>query len=74
MEVVREIISPSKQCKAEIIRRNDGMFHVEIFTWENEWECWSRVTRNLSLTDTKERAVEIAIEELRNRAGEDVTP
>lgn len=70
MEVIETIITSSKQYKAEIIRRTDGLFHIEIFVWEKEWECWSRYTRSLSLTDSKERAMEIAIEELQNRTGE----
>jgi hypothetical protein len=72
MEIVKKIISPSKHYKAEIIKRNDELFHIEIYVWEEEWECWSRTTRNLSLIDTKEHAINIAIEELHNRTGENI--
>lgn len=73
MEVVKEIISPNKLYKAEIIKRADGLLKVEIFRWEDEWdECWSRTTRGLSLIDTMEHAIEIALEELDNLTGEDI--
>lgn len=74
MEVVKEIISQNKQYKAEIIRRIDGVFSIEIFIWhEDEWfDCWEPIRDNVSIIDTSKHAIEIALEKLRNLTGEDI--
>lgn len=68
MEVVKEIISPNKQYKAEIVRRIDGLFSIEILRWyEDEWfDGWTPIRDNISIIDTSEHAIEIALEKLRN--------
>lgn len=74
MEVIKEITSQSKQYKAEIIKRNDGLFSVEISRWyEDEWfEYWTPIRDNISIIDTSKHAIEIALEKLRNLTGEDI--
>lgn len=74
MEVVEEITSQSKQYKAEILKRTDGLFSVEIFRWhEDEWfECWTPIRGNISIIDTRKHAIVIALEKLRNLTGEDI--
>lgn len=74
MEVIKEIISQNKQYKAEIIKRTDGLFSVEIFRWhEDEWfECWTQIRDNISIIDTSKHAIEIALEKLRNLTREDI--
>lgn len=75
MKVVEEIITKSKEYKAEIIKRNDGLFSIRILKWyEDEWfEAWSKVIGNISVIDTKKNAIEIAIEKLSNLSGEDIS-
>ncbi|KOA20034.1 hypothetical protein CLHOM_15990 [Clostridium homopropionicum DSM 5847] len=70
MEVIKEIFSPSRKYKAEVIKREDGLFHVDVCKWDEEWETWLQVSRGFSLTDTEENAIKIAIEKLRNSSGE----
>lgn len=74
MEVIKEITLPNKQYKAEIIKRTDGLFSIEIFRWhEDEWfECWTPIRDNISIIDTSKHAIEIALEKLRNLTGEDI--
>ena len=74
MEVIKEITSKNKQYKAEIIKRTDGLFSIEIFRWyEDEWfEYWTPVRDNISIIDTSKHAIEIALEILRNLTGEDI--
>jgi hypothetical protein len=71
-QVVKEIFSPSKQYKVQIINRKDNIFSTEVYMWQDDCgiEFWSPITRGLSLIDTEERAITIAIEELRNYSGE----
>lgn len=71
-QVVKEIFSPSKQYKVQIIKRNDNFFTTEVFMCQEDcgYEFWSPITRGLSLIDTEESAESIAIEELRNYSGE----
>lgn len=72
MAVVKEIFSPSKLYKAEIIKREDGLFHTDVFGWDDEWECWLQVSRDFSLTDTQYNGEKVAIEKLRNCSGENI--
>ncbi|MCY8151208.1 hypothetical protein MOC29_13240 [Bacillus paralicheniformis] len=72
---VKRIISPSKQYKVEIMKRSDGFYTTEVFTWI-EWdddyvyEYWSPINQGLSLIDTEERAIKIGIEQLKEHSGE----
>lgn len=36
MEVVKEIFSQNKHYKAEIIKRNDNLFQVYIYSWDEK--------------------------------------
>jgi hypothetical protein len=72
MDIIKEIIEPGNQYKAQIIKRNNGLFNIEIFKWDEEWKCWSQTTRNVSLIDTEGHAISVALEELRNRSGKDI--
>lgn len=74
MSIVREAFSPSKNYKVEITKRNDGKFEINVYFWDDEWETWISKTSMLSLTDSEERALLIAIEELRNISGENIEP
>lgn len=55
----KRILSPSKQYKVEIMKRHDGLYTTEVFTWI-EWdedyvyEYWSPINQGLSLIDTEE--------------------
>jgi len=69
-EVVRTILSASGQYKVEIIRRPTGSIQVDLFQWNAEWledhkvaEFWMDISR-LTLTDTIERAEELARDKL----------
>ncbi|MGA9225895.1 MAG: hypothetical protein WB217_06075 [Mesobacillus sp.] len=77
--VTKEIFTPSKNYKAKIIKRSDGFFEYHICEWTrevvpgygivSEW-YWSMLNKTLSLCDTEDRAIQIAIEELRLYSGE----
>ena len=77
--VIKVILTPSKRYKAEIVQRNDSLFEYFIYEWTrevvpeygyvSEWH-WSPITTNISLSDSEDRAVQIAIEELRLYSGE----
>lgn len=74
-ETVKEILSPSKQYKVEIIKRHDGLYTTEVFAWfewddEYAYEYWSPINQGLSLIDTEERAIKIGIEQLKEYSGE----
>ncbi|MGG2134560.1 hypothetical protein AB1284_25090 [Bacillus sp. S2(2024)] len=71
-QIVKEIFSPSKKYKVQIIKRKDIFFTTEVYMWQEDcgYEFWSPITGGLSLIDTEERAIPIAIEELRNYSGE----
>lgn len=71
MKVVKEIFSQNKSYKAEIVKRNDNLFQVYIYLWDDEWETWLQINKGLSLSDTEERAINSAYEHLRNYTGED---
>jgi hypothetical protein len=58
--------------RAEIVRRRDGAFQVDILRWTEEWvpdygkvdEFWEPMGEGLTLTDTLERARDRAAEKL----------
>ncbi|NPC94744.1 hypothetical protein HOO54_21575 [Bacillus sp. WMMC1349] len=75
MEVIKEILSPSKEYKVEIIKRHDGLYTTEVFAWlkwddEYSYEYWSPITQGLSLIHTEKRAIKIGIEQLKEYSGE----
>jgi len=72
MNVIKVFFSTSKQYKAEVVKREDNLFQVFVFMWDDEWETWLQVNIGLSLTDTEQNAIKSAVEHLRNYSGEDV--
>ncbi|MCU4712943.1 hypothetical protein OCE25_11530 [Bacillus cereus] len=71
-QVVRELYSPSKQYKVEIIKRKDGLYTTEVYRWMEDcgYEFWSSINQGFSLIDSEEHARKIAIEQLRAYSGE----
>lgn len=66
-QVVRELYSPSKQYKVEIIKRKDGLYTTEVYRWMEDcgYEFWSSINQGLSLIASEEHARNIAIEQLK---------
>ncbi|MFY0163759.1 hypothetical protein P3K79_09620 [Bacillus anthracis] len=66
-QVVRELYSPSKQYKVEIIKRKDGLYTTEVYRWMEDcgYEFWSTINQGFSLIDSEDHARKIAIEQLR---------
>ncbi|MGK8607629.1 hypothetical protein ACRS42_21495 [Bacillus thuringiensis] len=66
-QVVKELYSPSKQYKVEIIKRKDGFYTTEVYRWMEDcgYEFWSSINQGFSLIDSEEHARKIAIEQLR---------
>ncbi|PEK28193.1 hypothetical protein [Bacillus wiedmannii] len=66
-QVVRELYSPSKQYKVEIIKRKDGLYTTEVYRWMEDcgYEFWSSINQGFSLIDSEDHARKIAIEQLR---------
>jgi hypothetical protein len=71
-EVVQTIASESGRYRAEIVRRPTGGYQVDILRWTEEWvervkvaEFWEPVGQGVTLTDTVERAGQLAAEKLR---------
>lgn len=66
-QVVRELYSPSKQYKVEIIKRKDGLYTTEVYRWMEDcgYEFWSAINQGFSLIDSEDHAQKIAIEQLR---------
>ena len=78
---MKEIFTPSREYKANIILRNDGNYQIKIYKWTHEIvpgvgevcePFWSEVRHELRLTDTEDSAQNIAHEELRNVSGENI--
>ncbi|MGS0531991.1 hypothetical protein ACU80C_19030 [Bacillus mycoides] len=71
-QVVRELYSPSKQYKVEIIKRKDGLYTTEVYRWMEDcgYEFWSSINQGFSLIDSEDHARKIAIEQLRVYAKE----
>lgn len=70
MKIIKEIFSPSKNYKAQVIQRKDGLYQADVYIWDDEWETWLEISRDFSLIDTEENARKISIEKLRNYSGE----
>ncbi|HHK5564186.1 TPA: hypothetical protein ACQUHM_002975 [Bacillus thuringiensis] len=73
-QVVRELYSPSKQYKVEIIKRKDGLYTTEVYRWIEDcgYEFWSSINHGFSLIDSEEHARKIAIEQLKGCSGENI--
>lgn len=73
-QFVRELYSPSKQYKVEIIKRKDGLYTTEVYRWMEDcgYEFWSSINQGFSLIDSEEHAREIAIEQLKECSREDI--
>lgn len=71
-QVIKEVLSPSNQYKVQIIKREDHLFTTEIYIWQEEcgYEYWCPVKKGLSLIDTEEKALTLAIEQLKDVSGE----
>nr|WP_256941318.1 hypothetical protein [Bacillus sp. EAC] len=69
---MKEIFSPCKQNKVQIIKRKDNIFTIEVYMWQVDcgYEYWSPIKQGVSLIDTEESAITIAIEQFRNNSGE----
>ncbi|AVR33506.1 hypothetical protein CN936_23050 [Bacillus cereus] len=70
-QVVRELYSPSKQYKVDIIKRKDGLYTTEVYRWMEDcgYEFWSSINQGFSLIDSEEHAKKIAVEQLRAYSG-----
>ncbi|TCJ86374.1 UNVERIFIED_ORG: hypothetical protein EDC93_1011113 [Bacillus cereus] len=66
-QVMRELYSPSKQYKVEIIKRKDGLYTTEVYRWMEDcgYEFWSSINQGFSLIDSEDHARKIATEQLR---------
>lgn len=66
-QVVKEYFSPSKQYKAQIIKRKDGLYTTEVYRWMEDcgYEFWSSINHGFSLIDSEDHVQKIAIEQLR---------
>lgn len=72
MEIAKEFFSQNKNYKAEVIKRNDNLFQVYIYIWDDEWKTWLQATEGISLTDNEQSAISSTVEHLRNHTGEDI--
>lgn len=74
-QVLKEMLSPSNQYKVQIIKRKDGLFTTEVYMWQEDcgYEYWSPIKKGLSLIETEEGAVTLAIDHLREYSGEIIT-
>lgn len=70
-QVTREIFSPSNRYKVEIIKRKDGLFTTEVY--KDQIDYWSPIKQGLSLIQTEEEALSLAVEQLREYSGETIT-
>lgn len=76
--VIKEILTPSKRYKAEIVQREDGSFEVVLYQWFEDYvepygliaDGWESASRMKILVDSEYNAMKIAIQELRNLSGE----
>ncbi len=69
-EVVEELFSPNRWWKAQICRRQDGTFRIEMANWvDDEGErFWAQVSTAGSITDSLEIARSIARDLLDRRS------
>lgn len=72
-QVVRELYSPNKRYKVEIIKRKDGLYTTEVYRWMEDcgYEFWSSINQGFSLIDSEDHARKIAVEQLRMYAKEE---
>ncbi|HDR7761989.1 TPA: hypothetical protein QCY16_005695 [Bacillus cereus] len=66
-QIIKELYSPSKQYKVEIIKRKDGLYTTEVYRWMEDcgYEFWSSINQGFSLIDSEDHARKIAFEQLR---------
>ncbi|KOS64164.1 hypothetical protein FJQ98_13020 [Lysinibacillus agricola] len=71
-QLLKEMLSPSNQYKVQIIKRKDGLYTTEVYMWQEDsgYEYWSPIKKGLTLIETEESAVILAIEHLREYSGE----
>jgi hypothetical protein len=77
-DVIKEIHTPSKAFKAEVVIRHDGLFEVMTYKWYEDYvepygliaDGWEIATNRKILVDTEVNATKIAIEELIALSGE----
>lgn len=68
--LVEETTSTAGTCKAQIWRRDEGLFHVQLFRWTHEVmrdqelvdSCWAELTTAGSITDSIDIARGLATE------------
>ncbi|MHA4218128.1 hypothetical protein [Bacillus cereus] len=73
-QVVRELYSPSKRYKVEIIKRKDGLYTTEVYRWMEDcgYEFWSSINQGFTLIDSEEHVEKIAIEQLKGCSREEI--
>ncbi|PEL01320.1 hypothetical protein CN606_17650 [Bacillus toyonensis] len=71
-EIIKEIVSTSKRYKVQVIKRNDGFYTTEVFALFEDYgyEYWAPIKQGLSLIDTENHAISIAMEHLKVYSGE----
>lgn len=70
--IVEELFVPSKQYKAQLIRRNDELYTTKVYRWQEDcsYEYWNDITQGFSLVETEEYARKAAVEQLKLCSGE----
>ncbi|PFX87287.1 hypothetical protein COL40_16075 [Bacillus toyonensis] len=70
-QIVKELYSPSKQYKVQIIKRKDGLYTTEVYRWmeDSGYKFWSSINQGFSLIDSEDHARKIAVEQLRAYSG-----
>lgn len=73
-QVIQEILSLSHQYKVQIVKRKDHFFTIGVYKWTEDcgYEYWSPIHKGLSLIETEESAVVLAVEHLREYTGENI--
>lgn len=71
-QLIKEIMSQSNQYKVQIIKRKDGLYTIEVFMWQEEYgyEYWRPIKKDLTLVETEEGAIALAIEHFSVYSGE----
>ncbi|MFT9819277.1 hypothetical protein [Lysinibacillus sp. NPDC056185] len=71
-QMIKEMMSPSNQYKVQIIKKRDRLYTTEVYMWQEDcgYEFWSPIKIGLSLIETEEGAVILAIEHLREYSDE----
>jgi hypothetical protein len=77
-QLVKVIVTPSSEYKAEIERRDDGNYQATIFKWTIEiidgsrevGRFWEPISGTVSITDTISNARKLAVDKLRGCSGE----